>query len=86
MFRLASYSDRVGVTSLYRLQDTHLAETDGTPNRLCSECRAKLYWTCCYDARKRLLALHAFFQTHQLKHDALLAGRDLKRRPALTQP
>ncbi|MBD2714044.1 hypothetical protein KBK19_03240 [Microvirga sp. STR05] len=128
VFGLASYPDRVGVTSLYRLQDTRLtaanytrcltrlinlsshelghmfslrhctfarcvmngtnslAETDGTPNRLCSECQSKLYWTCRYNNRQRLLALHTFFQSHQLKADASLASRDLKRLPAVTRP
>lgn len=121
VFGLASYPDRVGVTSLYRLQEAHLtprnyarcltrllsisshelghmlllrhcthavcvmngtnslSETDAHPNRLCSECQQKLYWTCRYDNRQRLRALHAFFNTHHLTRDARLAARDWQR-------
>lgn len=121
VFGLASYPDRVGVTSLYRLQETHLTprnyarcltrllsisshelghmlslrhcthalcvmngtnslrETDAHPNRLCSECQQKLYWTCRYNNRQRLQDLQAFFRTHHLTRDAHAAARDWQR-------
>jgi len=119
VFGLASYTKRVGVTSIYRLQNqtsdtavfslclrrlinisshelghmmsihhctfakctmngsNSLNETDGAPNRLCSECQQKLYWNFRYDNNRRLQQLNKFFQENNLQKDLYTLKPDL---------
>jgi archaemetzincin len=54
-----------------------LAETDGQPNRLCSDCLKKLAWDLNFDNKKRLLELREYFLKHKLQVDYQLANADV---------
>ncbi len=111
VFGLASYEDKLGVSSIKRLNSnvkdsgdyriclrrliqvaSHeighmfslhhcihakcvmngsntLPETDGQPNRLCSECLKKLSWNLQFDNKKRLMSLRNYFLQHHLQFD-----------------
>jgi archaemetzincin len=51
-------------------------ETDGRPNRLCSECLKKLYWNIGFDVKSRTVALQTYFKKHNLTEDYDWASRD----------
>jgi archaemetzincin len=55
-----------------------LPETDRKPNRLCSECTAKLVWNLNYDPLKRMESLQQFFRQYHLNKDRLLTEADIK--------
>lgn len=52
-------------------------ETDGRPNRLCSECLKKLSWNIGFDVKQRALALQTYFKTHNLTEDYKLITQDV---------
>jgi archaemetzincin len=53
-------------------------ETDGRPNRLCSECLKKLCWNLGFDVRNRTTALQTYFKNHNLTEDYNLTNRDVR--------
>jgi len=55
-----------------------LHETDSRPNRLCSECFAKLYWNLKWKPKERQTALSAWFKDQHLKNDYRLSEKDRK--------
>lgn len=55
-----------------------LHETDSRPNRLCSECFAKLHWNLKWKPSERQSALSAFFREHHLASDFRISERDRK--------
>lgn len=55
-----------------------LHETDSRPNRLCSECFAKLHWNLKWKPEERQAALSAYFKEHHLKNEYRLSERDKK--------
>lgn len=54
-------------------------ETDGRPNRLCSECLKKFYWNLGFDVKNRALALQAYFKKYNLTEDYNLTIKDVNR-------
>ena len=56
----------------------HLVEVDSKPNRLCSECTAKLTWNINLDPVIRLELLSSFFEQNGLTADHQMMLRDLK--------
>lgn len=119
VFGLASYHDRVGVSSIYRLENkkldtanftlcvrrlinvsaheighmfslkhcvhakcvmngsNSLAETDATPNRLCSLCQRKLHWAIGYNNKTRAEELVDFLCKNKLNYDCSLIQQDI---------
>lgn len=55
-----------------------LPETDRKPNRLCSECTAKLVWNLNADPFLRMERLQGFFRKHHLKDDLKLIEADIR--------
>ncbi|MBT1685567.1 archaemetzincin [Dawidia soli] len=62
-----------------------LSESDGRPNRLCSECHMKLCWNLGFDVPERLLALDQFFRRHKLSQDHRAVSKDCARIKQKTQ-
>ncbi len=56
----------------------NLSETDGSPNRLCSNCLKKLYWNLRFDNIQRLEELKNFFYKNKLWRDHELLNVDLE--------
>ncbi|MBA3683420.1 MAG: Zn-dependent protease [Bacteroidetes bacterium] len=56
----------------------NLNETDGSPNRLCSNCLKKLYWNLRFDNIKRMQQLKDFFYENKLWRDHELMNVDLE--------
>ncbi len=54
-----------------------LPETDKKPNRLCSECTAKLVWNLKIDPFQRMEKLQRFFKQHHLNNDLKLVEADI---------
>lgn len=52
-------------------------ETDGRPNRLCSECLKKLYWNLGFDVKNRAVTLQTYFKKYNLTEDYNLTTRDV---------
>lgn len=55
-----------------------LTELDKCPNRLCSECTAKLAWKFNFDNHKRLFELQDFFEKHKMNADLNIIKKDIK--------
>ncbi len=55
-----------------------VTETDGKPNRLCSECTGKLIWNLKIDPASRLKQLREFFIRHKLEDDLDKINADIE--------
>jgi archaemetzincin len=55
-----------------------LPETDKKPNRMCSECNAKIIWNLKVDPFQRMEGLQQFFRTHHLVDDLERTEADIR--------
>lgn len=55
----------------------NLSETDTKPNRLCSECTAKLAWNLNFNPYNRAIELQNFFLRHKMKEDFQKTKKDV---------